>query len=44
MGERNAFKILVGKSERKRLFGRPRHRYEGNNRMNLRERIWKVVD
>jgi hypothetical protein len=27
--KRNAYKILVGKLERKRLLGRPRHRYVG---------------
>jgi hypothetical protein len=36
MGEkRNAYNILVGKSEGKRPLGRPRHRWEDNVRMNL---------
>jgi hypothetical protein len=35
MGQmRNAYNILVGKSERKRTLGRPRRRCEDNNRMN----------
>jgi hypothetical protein len=40
MGEmRNAYKILVGKSEEKTLLGRPRRIWEDNIRMDLRE-IW----
>jgi hypothetical protein len=31
----NAYKVLVGKSERKRLLGRFRHRYEDNVGMNF---------
>jgi hypothetical protein len=35
---RNAYKILVGKPEGKRLFGRPRrHRWEVNIKMDLME-------
>jgi hypothetical protein len=38
MGEkRNAYMILVGKSEGKRLLGRPRHRWVDNIKMDLRE-------
>jgi hypothetical protein len=38
MGEvRNAYKVLVGKSEGKRPLGRPLHRWEDNIRMDLRE-------
>jgi hypothetical protein len=38
MGEkRNAYRILVGKSERKRSLGRPRRRWEENIRMDFRE-------
>jgi len=33
---RNAYKILVGKPEGKRLHGRPRHRWEDNIRMDHR--------
>jgi hypothetical protein len=34
----------VGKSEGKRPCRRPRHRWEGNIRMNLREIVWEDVD
>jgi hypothetical protein len=45
MGEmRNAYKILVGKPEEKRPFGRPRRRCEDNIRMDLREIGWESVD
>jgi hypothetical protein len=38
MGEkRNAYGLLVGKPERKRLLGRPRRRWVDNIRMNLGE-------
>jgi hypothetical protein len=38
MGEkRNAYRILVGKSERKGPVGRPRHRWVNNIKMDLRE-------
>jgi len=40
---RNAYKILVGKPEGKRPFGRPRPRWEGNIRINLGEtggKLW----
>jgi hypothetical protein len=38
MGEkRNGYRILVGKPERKRPLGRPRHRWEDNIRIDLRE-------
>jgi hypothetical protein len=38
MGEmRNAYNILVGKSERKRPLRRSRHRWGDNIRMELRE-------
>jgi hypothetical protein len=36
---KNAYKILVGKSEGKRLFGRHRHRWEDNIKMELK-RTW----
>jgi len=45
MGEmKNAFTILVGKPEGKRLLVRPRHRWEDNIRMDLRELGWEGVD
>jgi 3-oxoacyl-ACP reductase-like protein len=38
MGEsRCAYRVLVGKSEGRRPFGRSRHRWEGNIKMDLRE-------
>jgi hypothetical protein len=36
--------ILVGKFEWKRPRGRPRHRWQDNIRMNLKEIGWKRVD
>jgi hypothetical protein len=45
MGEkRNAFRLLVGKPEGKRLLGRPRRRWVDNIRMDLREMGWGHVD
>jgi hypothetical protein len=36
MGEgRDVYRVLVGKLERKRPLGRPRHRWENKNRMDL---------
>jgi hypothetical protein len=40
----NSYKILVGKSERKRPLGRPRRRWEDDIRMDLREVRWEGVD
>jgi hypothetical protein len=38
MGEgRNMYRVLVGKPEGKRLLRRPRHRWEGGIKMDLRE-------
>ena len=34
---RNGLKILTGKPTGKRAFGRPRHRWEDNSRMDLEE-------
>jgi hypothetical protein len=45
MGEtRNAYRIFVGKPERKTPFGRPRRRLEDNIRTGLRKVGWEVVD
>jgi hypothetical protein len=41
---RNAYSILVGKPEGKRLLGRPRRRVEDNIRMDRSEIEWEVVD
>jgi hypothetical protein len=41
---RNAYSILVGKSEGKRPLGRSKRRWENNIRMDLSEIGWKGVD
>jgi hypothetical protein len=41
---RNTYCILIGNPEEKRPLGRPRHRWEDNIGMNLREIGWEVVD
>jgi hypothetical protein len=41
---RNAYRILVGKSEGKRPLGRPRRRWVNNIKMNLREIGWDGRD
>jgi hypothetical protein len=43
MGDmRNAYNVLVGKYEGKRLLGRPRCRWKDTIRIDLREIVWKV--
>jgi hypothetical protein len=42
--KRNAYRILVGKPERGRRLGRPRHRWEDNIKMVLREIGWGGMD
>jgi hypothetical protein len=38
MGERRGvYRVLVGKPEGKRPLGRPRHRWENNNRTDLQD-------
>jgi hypothetical protein len=45
MGEkRNAYRLLVGKLERRRPLGRPWHRRVDNIRMDLGEEGWGDVD
>jgi hypothetical protein len=34
---RNVYRVLVGKPEGKRSLGRPRHRWEDNIKMDLKE-------
>jgi hypothetical protein len=43
MGEdREVYRVLVGKLERKRPLRRPRHKWEDGIRMDLRETGWEV--
>jgi hypothetical protein len=42
--KRNAYRLLVGKPEGKRLLGRPRRRWVDNIRMDLGEVGWGGVD
>jgi hypothetical protein len=41
---RNAYKKFVGKPLEKTSFGRPRHRWEDNINMDLKETGWEGVD
>jgi hypothetical protein len=42
--KRNAYRILVGKPEGKRLLERPRRWWVDNNKVNLREIGWDDTD
>jgi hypothetical protein len=42
--KRNACRILVGKAEGNRPLGRPRRMWVDNNKMDLREMGWGVMD
>jgi hypothetical protein len=45
LGEKiNAYRILMGKPEEKSTLRRPRHRWEDNIKMDLREIGWDGVD
>jgi hypothetical protein len=44
LGEKNAYRILVGKPERIEPLERPRHRSVDNIKMDLREIGWDGVD
>jgi hypothetical protein len=44
MEKRNVYRLLVGKPERKRPLGRPKHRRVDNIKMDLREIGWDGVD
>jgi hypothetical protein len=39
-GKKNAYRVLMGKSEGKRPLGKPRRRCVGNIKMDLIERGW----
>jgi hypothetical protein len=43
-GRRNAYRILVGKTEGKRPLGTPRCRWVDNIKMDLREIEWDGMD
>jgi hypothetical protein len=40
--ERKVYKVLAGKPEGKRPFGRPRRRWDDGTRLDLREIAWGV--
>jgi hypothetical protein len=40
----NAYRVLVGKPEGKIPLGKPRHRWDNNVKMDLRERGWGDMD
>jgi hypothetical protein len=42
--KRGAYRIFVGKTEGKRPLGRPKHRWEDNIKMYLREIGWGGMD
>jgi hypothetical protein len=42
--KRNTYRILVGKPEGKRPLGRPRHRWEDNIKLDLRDIGWGGMD
>jgi hypothetical protein len=42
--KRNAYRILVGRPEGKRLLGRPRRRLVDNIKMDVREIGWGCLD
>lgn len=45
MGERRGiYSVLVGKPDRNRPLGRPRQRWEGNNKMVIKQTGAEVVD
>jgi hypothetical protein len=44
IGEKNAYRLLVGKPEEKRPLGRPRRRWVDNIWMDLGEVGWSDVD
>jgi len=43
-GEEQCVQDLLGKPEVKRLFGRPRRRWEGNTKLDIETMGWESVD
>jgi hypothetical protein len=41
---RDVYRVLMGKSEERGPFGRPKRRWEGNTKMCLKEIGWGGVD
>jgi hypothetical protein len=41
---RGVYRVLVGKPEGKAPFGRPRHRWEGNIKMDVQEVGCRIMD
>jgi hypothetical protein len=39
---RVSYRVLVGKTEGRRSFGRPRHRWDDNIKMDLTEIAWEL--
>jgi hypothetical protein len=44
MAKRNAYRLLMGKPDGKRLLRRPRHKWVENIKMNLGEIEWGVIE
>ena len=44
MEKKNAYSVLAGKPEGKRLLQRPQHRWENNIKMDLSEIEWDRMD
>jgi hypothetical protein len=42
--KKNAYRVLVGKPEERRLLLRPRHRWVDNIKMDFREIEWDAMD
>jgi hypothetical protein len=42
--KRNAYRNLMGKPEGKRPLGRPKRKWENNNKMDIREILWGGMD
>jgi hypothetical protein len=40
----NTYRVLVGGPEEKRALGRPRHRWKGNSKLDLKEIGWEGVN